>query len=649
MRDRILKKQNEEFKSIINQNEKELNKIKNLNNKLQTELNNEKEKIKELEKNIKNLEQKNKENEEFQKQNTNKDKEKDEKIKKLLSQNEDLQKEKNNLEEKYQKLNNKYEKLKEKYEKQKNDIKQKSMDSDNNNDNNNLKGKEMEILSKQKEINEKIIFFENLEMQLYEEEKKIEKKKEQLNKDISENNILDKKNKELLEINRILEEENSKIQSELQELKNKMKKKKEKQNLNQSAIVNNMNNIDININNISNINNININNNVNNNNVIRRSNSLPNQNKKPLELYLQPPLIGLNNIGATCFMNSTLQCLSQTADLTNYFLSEKNENYIYNISTELASKNELCLSKVYLQLIKKLWNKNEQGLPYSPKKFMKTINDMNPLFKTGEAGDAKDFIIFVLEQLHRELKKPIVNQISVNKGENINQYDRLNAFNLFFEDFKKECSIISDVFFGFNETTNVCLYCKNDYNSKGIVNPVCYNYGIFNCIIIPLEEVKKMKNNYYGTNVNRVNINECLVYNQKSELFSGENKNYCNICKQLYNSIYTSQIYISPNNLIIILNRGKGNIYDVKLDFTLRIDITDFVLMKTERSIYDLYGVITHIGQSGPNAHFVATCKSPVDGSWYRYNDALVNPINDIQKEVIDFGVPYILFYQKPK
>ena len=84
-----------------------------------------------------------------------------------------------------------------------------------------------------------------------------------------------------------------------------------------------------------------------------------------------------------------------------------------------------------------------------------------------------------------------MNQISVNKGENINQYDRLNAFNLFFEDFKKECSIISDVFFGFNETTNVCLYCKNDYNSKGIVNPVCYNYGIFNCIIIPLEELKK--------------------------------------------------------------------------------------------------------------------------------------------------------------
>ena len=43
----------------------------------------------------------------------------------------------------------------------------------------------------------------------------------------------------------------------------------------------------------------------------------------------------------------------------------------------------------------------------------------------------------------------------------------------------------------------------------------------------------------------------------------------------------------------------------------------------------------------------MAACKSPVDNHWYRYNDAIVNPINDIQKEVLDFGTPYILFYKK--
>ena len=100
--------------------------------------------------------------------------------------------------------------------------------------------------------------------------------------------------------------------------------------------------------------------------------------------------------------------------------------------------------------------------------------------------------------------------------------------------------------------------------------------------------------------------------------------------------------------MILILNRGKGNIYNVKLDFSERIDLTNFVLRKDKpQLIYNLYGVITLIGQSGPNAHFVASCKSPIDKKWYRYNDSIVNLINDIKKEIIDFGVPYILFYQK--
>ena len=204
--------------------------------------------------------------------------------------------------------------------------------------------------------------------------------------------------------------------------------------------------------------------------------------------------------------------------------------------------------------------------------------------------------------------------------------------------------------------SNECKNCKNIYNSQGLMNLICYNYQIFNCLIFPLEEVKNMKNNsmQYNNiiqiNNNRVSLYECFYYNQKSEYFTGENRNYCNICKQLYDSLYTSRIYISPNVLVLILNRGKGNIFDVKLDFTETIDITQFVLQKDMPEIkYNLYGVITHIGQSGPSAHFIASCKSPIDNKWYRYNDAMVNPITNIQKEVIGFGTPYILFYQKNK
>jgi ubiquitin C-terminal hydrolase len=279
---------------------------------------------------------------------------------------------------------------------------------------------------------------------------------------------------------------------------------------------------------------------------------------------------------------------------------------------------------------------------------------MNPLFKLGEAGDSKDFIIFILEQIHRELKKRL--NINNKPLDPLNQYDKANSFDHFFNEFKSDVSIISDVFYGIHETTNVCLNCKANYNSRNQNNPICYNYGIFNCLIFPLEEVKNMKlknnmnqgNNQASMNSNNVvNIYDCFDYYQKSDLFTGDNKNYCNICKQTWDSNYITKIYSAPSTLILILNRGKNNCYDVKLNFTETIDITDFVTMKSSKLIYNLYGVITHYGESGPSAHFLAFCKSPINNKWYRYNDAMVTIVNNLQKDVIEFGNPYILFYKQ--
>jgi len=371
---------------------------------------------------------------------------------------------------------------------------------------------------------------------------------------------------------------------------------------------------------------------------------IPKEN--PLQTYIEPTLIGLNNIRAKSYINPILQCLNQIPSLINYFLNGSNQEMILNNNTIKESQNLLKLSPSYLQLTRMLWDKNKKGSSFSPYDFIENIEKMNPSFKNEQKSDSKDFIIFILEQIHLELKR----QNNFQKYSiPLNQYDRKNAFINFMNDFLKECSIISDTFFGIIETTNICLYCKNFYSSKGINYPICYNYGIFNCLIFSLEEVRNFRNNLWANDNNQINqnnitINDCFLYNQKTERLIGENKNYCNICKQLYDSEYTSRIYRSPRVLILILNSNNN----IKLDFTETLDLTQFVVEKdSSQMVYNLRGVISHLELIGSNEHYIGFCKSPINNQWYSYNDAFVNLVEDVQKEIINFGTPNILFYQK--
>ena len=127
---------------------------------------------------------------------------------------------------------------------------------------------------------------------------------------------------------------------------------------------------------------------------------------------------------------------------------------------------------------------------------------------------------------------------------------------------------------------------------------------IFNHLTFPLQDVKKkiiQKNNYLMNQTNKVSIKDCFVFNQQKMEYSNKNKKYyCSICKQYSIAIDTTKIYVSPTILILILNRGKYNIYDIKIDFTETIDISEYVIKKDiPQMTYNLYGVINYIGQSG--------------------------------------------------
>ena len=240
------------------------------------------------------------------------------------------------------------------------------------------------------------------------------------------------------------------------------------------------------------------------------------ERKEPLYFYEKPTLIGLKKIGADSYMNASLQCLSQIENLTNYFLDENNSgDKIINNNIAKENENLPQLSPIYLELLKKLWDKNNIKGSYSPNKFKETIEAMNPLFELGQS-DPIDFIYFFIEQLHIELMKDVSNNNNENNNYKINTSDQEKTFLCFLKDFNKKTTIISDIFFGIIESTIICLFCKEKFSKKGKPYPISYTYLDFNILTFPLEEIKKLKDeNNMRSNMNIVNneiFMKCMSY-----------------------------------------------------------------------------------------------------------------------------------------
>ena len=185
------------------------------------------------------------------------------------------------------------------------------------------------------------------------------------------------------------------------------------------------------------------------------------------------------------------------------------------------------------------------------------------------------------------------------------------------------------------------------------------NYSVFNFMIFPLEKIYNslkgdtksnnyINNNKFGykrnnsSNQRKLTLDDCFQDFEKEENFFGNNQIHCNQCNRDSNAIMGNKIYQAPNVLILIINRGKGNYFKCDLEFPHQLNIGRYILKYNSPKIYNLIGVISHLGESSMEGHFIAYCKH-FDDNWYLFNDGIVKGVsqNDIYK-----GTPYILFYQ---
>ena len=340
---------------------------------------------------------------------------------------------------------------------------------------------------------------------------------------------------------------------------------------------------------------------------------------------------GLSNVGLTCYMNSTLQCLLHIVELSFYFINSYNEfkkdhlNMIKKTATkgQLSDEFKKILDNVLSEKEEKGFLRNLRSDSFAPSDFNNLIGRLNPQFKKYEANDAKDLIIYLLQEMHEELN--YYGGKKLDKIPKCNQVNEADSFDFFYKvNSTLNFSIISYLFWGIVKQITTCSTC----------NKTLYNFQYFQYLTFPLYSYTKRFNIYNG-----------LKDYTKKEILKGDNKFYCQSCRGLREAEVQSGIYYPPQYLLLNFDYGKDKKYNpIQIDFGATIYITkEFLNSYIEEANYELVAVSSHIGSSGRSGHYIAFCKDP-NNIWHKFNDSS----HDICKFEDTYNYsPYLLIYKK--
>jgi len=373
------------------------------------------------------------------------------------------------------------------------------------------------------------------------------------------------------------------------------------------------------------------------------------------------PRTGLTNFGVTCYMNSTLQCLSATVPLANFFMDDS--TYKRNVQKNWKGSSGI-MPEIFANVIRSLWKGDVDMI--KPTTFRNFCGRMNREWVIDRQQDAKEFFDFLVDCLHEDLniawERTPLKPLSTEQELQRERYKIADAAPIEWQRYEhRDRSFMTSLFAGQHASRLKCLTCRGTSTT----------YEAFYSISIEIPRS--------GTG----DIYRCLQSYCQEERLAPDERWKCPYCKTERDA--TKQIILTrlPQFLVIHFKRFSASKTEsarkihTPIEFPLHnLRMDPYIISAQPPSTnghaepntssststsppdpatlppfsYDCYGVLRHLGSSGDGGHYISLVKDQGRGCWRKFDDERAYDFDPAQlspRDRLQNGEAYILFYQR--